>query len=197
MKTLYDENGDPQEVETPEEIKAKLDAEYQVKLKEAEDRAKQLEDEPVAQNFKMLREKAKKSEQEANEYKKKLSELGQNPDANKAFTREEAEVLIKQRTHEAVIEREKSRAFAQFDAETKPVVESYFNKITAGETLDPDSISEYVEKAAMLARPMDQSNPIKRVISAGSGKPPRTERTSFTETSRGQELASRLNLNLK
>lgn len=194
-KTLYDEEGNPIEIEEPEEIKQKISQEYETKLKEAEERVKTNEDDPVEKNWRSAREREKKLEKELKDAQDKLKELGHDTSEQAQVTREELEQRINEATTRKLLDIRKNDALSQYGEEERKVIEKNLAKVTYGEEVTAENIVDFVEQAEQFSFPQS-SNPVRRAMSSSLGRPPRTGKTSFGDTEAGQELAKKLGFNI-
>lgn len=192
-KTYYDEEGNAVEVPEEEEIKQKIAAEYEAKIKDLELKTK-IDDDPVEKNWKLAREREKNLKLENEKLQSKLKEYGDDS-VNQTMTKEQIDEQINRVTQAKLIEIRKNDALAGYEEEEKPIIEKYLQKVTYGETVTPENIVQFISEAERMAFPKKEINPIRRSITA-NGKPPRLEQIKFSDSERGQQLAQKLGIKI-
>ena len=152
-KTLYNEEGDAFEVPDDEEIaslreqveaKAALEAEL-TELKEQSN-----------PNWQEARKKIKALETiNANLQKegKSVNDEGVIVESNAQMTREQIIKEAEQAAVNALLDQRKAQLFSQYDENQRPIVESYFNKLSTGEQLNLNNIENFAKQAEILSFP--------------------------------------------
>ncbi len=192
---LYDDQGNEIDAQTADEVTAALTAKqkeledaHAVKLKELEDRNKELEGD--------VNPKWREFRQEYNKMKKVVEEKGIKVEEDK-FTREEILKEAAQTAEKTLLTSHKNRLMSTLDGKTRPVVEKYFEKLTMGEEITLDNVESFVVQAEQLANPGAQTSPYRRAMS-GMGRPPmeQSNEKTFDQTDAGKGLASKFGIDI-
>lgn len=197
MAKLYDEQGNAVEAFTKEEVDAvKVAAE--TKASDFEKKLKDMEQE-VNPNWKKVREELTNAQLKAKEMEERLVKSGvtlDQPAVSIEVLRQEAAKVADERYLQA----EKSRLMGHYSDAERGVVEKYFSKLTTGENVTVETLSSFMAQAEQLAGVGGQTlSPAQRAL-ASSGRPPlgslETDKTDYSESDAGKNLASRLGLKL-
>lgn len=201
-RTLYDEAGN--EIEVPEETELdslKAAAEEAAKLKEE---IKTIEDKSVG--VKSLREALKRKESLITDLQKKLEgkpEAAAKNEEQKASTVSLDEDKIRSMTRDEasriLMETEVVRHLAEYSDDDRKLIRKTFDKLSAGEELNVDTLPVFLEQAARATFPASDARATGIMHTAG-GRPPRVESDSgksFADSDAGKELARRLGMRLE
>lgn len=212
-RDLYDAEGNKVEgVLDDAEMKALQDKAKSVEestatITKLQDDLKTIQSE-VNPNWQAARIKMKQLEDENAKLKelektgKTLDEKGQVVDfkGNNGPSAEEVARIAResatQATQSAFVENRKKLHLQEFGEDKRKVVEHYFNKLSAGETLTEEKVDEYMESARRASGLT--TNPINRAnsFSAGKGFTNQNE-PEFTDTEQGKAWADRMGLKTK
>lgn len=94
-----------------------------------------------------------------------------------------------------LINERKADLLNQFDEAERPVIETYFNKLSQGETITIKNVSEFINQASILAQPNRRGS----IGIGGNGDGPRpsfNQTKDFSETDEGKGLAASMGLNI-
>lgn len=193
----YDSDGNaieglPDEAELKtlqEQAAAKEEADK--KVADLDKKIKEYESDPAYKNLGILRKKAEEAEKERDEWKKKLAEAIPK-DEPKQFSEEELDKRMDERAERKFQEKIIERQLNTY-GDKKEVVKKVFEKLSSGEQLTEDKITELMETAAKAAG----LNPeLSGAITFHGGGTPKfdTEEKSHADTPEGQARASAMGL---
>ncbi len=193
-RKLFTEAGDPVEVPEEAEIAAAMEAKGKV-----DELNQSLEDlkKDMNPNWAESRKTQKRLETELNDWKKKAEAAGVKADPV-IVPREDIETLAEKTTNKVILDRHRSRALSQFK-DKRELVESYYNKLAAGEELDESKIDDLIGKAASLAGLNQRVNPLNRAIASTSHMAPEFSppEDDFSQTEQGKAMAEAMGLEYK
>lgn len=86
---------------------------------------------------------------------------------NKQLTPEEIADMASRKTREEMLNMRLGEYLDRYDAETRKVVEHYYNKLTAGETINLKNIGQFVVEAEQLAK-IPEENRFNKISSGGA-----------------------------
>jgi ferritin-like metal-binding protein YciE len=202
MERIILEDGSEKEVPSDEEL-AEMKAaserakELETKLEETSNLMKELE-EGVNPNFRAMREKQKILIEQLKKEGKEVDENGNIVDPNTNFNAEEimkkAEETGKRSALQTLLEERKNSFFKKYDAETKQVVEQYFNKLSTGEELTLDNVEKFIKQAEQLSNVSEENSSIVSVPAYGSTPKFKVEnqKNSFAETEEAKNIAKEI-----
>jgi len=188
MPNVYDEAGKPIG-EIPEGLdfvsmteKAKLADKLQEELKAFEDKNV---------GVKSMREAIERKEAKIAELQKLIDQPKVEP-----LNDEKIRSMVQSETSKVLIDAELNRALANVSEEDRKEIRKYFDKLSAGETLNTETVHVVIKQAQRAAFP-DKEFAFKAIT---TGRPPRTaseERKGFGDTEEGKEFAKRLGLRIE
>lgn len=178
--TLYDADGNPQEVPTAEEIdaqKAEISKKAEDAEKMVEDLTKQKEEleKDINPNWKEIRNVNKKLKDALISQGKEVDDQGniiEKKEVNKDEILSEAKKMFQDETFAT----EKERLLASYSDEDKTTVDVYLNKLMAGEDKNIANLHKFFEQAVDFVFPEKENN-IKRSAFSSNGHGPNINNT--------------------
>lgn len=193
-KKIKDESGNEIEVLDQSDVEAAVAAAKKAVQDQFEVEKKQLEQD-VNPNWKAAREKIALYESQMKDKDEKLAAAGVKAE-QKTLSAEDVVKIAREESGKAYSDRYKEEVLGSF-GDKRAVVEKYFDKLSAGETLDRASIESIAKDAARLAGATQQRDNDMAARSAGGGSMPNFPTgngTSFTETEEGKATAAAMGL---
>jgi len=197
MRKFTLEDGTEIEVPTDEEIaefkaKAEVNEELQTKVTEFEAAKAEEEANPTNKNWKELRDSNKKLKEALKAEGKEISEDGAVKEQTESITMEEIQSESRKAARSELLDNRKSTLLKKFDDEQRKVVEHYYDKLSAGEELDIESVDKYIGEAEKLANPDTAGSNVKTTINNGVPNLIRDDKDSFANTPDGKRLADEM-----
>jgi hypothetical protein len=195
-QTLYKEDGSPVEVPTTEEIEAQTEQKLGETKAEYDNRIAEIEKD-VNPNWREARKTMAEQETKIKALEsqgKTINEKGEIVDLNRTLTMQDVERISEEKAQAVALSQIKGTLLSKYDAETRPVVEKYFNKLTQGEKLDDSNISTFISDAERAAGLSSSKN---RAPVFSGQSPIHSPSESFAETVEGKTMMSQLFPNRK
>lgn len=194
-RVLYDEEGNPVEG-IPDEAELKEFKESKTKIDDLNTKIKELEDD-VSPDWRVTRQRIKDLEKEKKDWEKRAKDAGHKEEPV-ALPKEDIEGIAEKTTNKVLIKQYVSRALASF-GDKRDIVEAYYNKLSAGETLTEESADEFIRAAANAANLGNRKPDALRRAMAAGGAPPRFEMENgekdYADSEEGKKLADQMGLN--
>lgn len=177
--TLYDADGNPQEVPSADEIAAikQSQAEATAKLTELAEQKTNLEKEKAEletaanPNWKAYREKEKKMKDALKAAGKDVDEDGNIVEKQTAINKDEILSEAKTMLSEQLFSTEKERILAPYSEEEKKTLSIYLDKLMAGEDKSIGNLHKYLDQAVSFVFP-GKTNDVKRAMYSDNGAGP-------------------------
>lgn len=195
MRQLFDESGNQVEVPDEQELESLKSA--QEEANSLKEQMKTLEDGSVG--IKSLREALKRKDS-------LIADLQKKAEAPKEVKKEEPPVFDEEKYRQMsraeaskiLLETEISRSLSEYSEDDKKLIKRNFDKLTAGEELNIETMSVYMEQATRAAFP---STDVRSKFShSAGGRPPIVDdgqKKSFADSDAGRDLAARMGLKLE
>lgn len=193
------EDGSEREVLTEEEVKVLNEKASQVeelttKVSELTAKNEELSSSDENKNWSKLRTKAESLQKALEKQGIKTDDDGNVIQQPSSLTEEEIQERINKTAREVINSNYKSSLFKKYqdDAEKKELVEHYFNKLSAGEELQPETMDKIFTEAERFAFPEQKEN---HSVSLPGGNPPlikTDDKNNFSNTEQGQSIANEL-----
>lgn len=195
MRTLFDESG--AEVQVPDESELEELKKANEEAASLKEQLKTLEDGSVG--MKSLREALKRKDALISDLQKKTAPVEAPKEVKAetpAFDESRLRELTRAEASKVLLEAEINRSLSEYSDDDKKVVKRYFDKLSAGEELNMETLGVYMEQATRAAFPSTDVR--SRFSHTAGGRPPIVEETkkSFADSDAGRELAARLGMKL-
>lgn len=166
--TLYDEDQNPHEVPTAEELAVLQEnsAKVEALIKEKEEL-----EQSVNPNFKLMRETNKKLTEALKNSGKEIDEEGNIIEKKAEINKEEILGDTKRMIEETTFANEKERLLSQYSEEDKQTINVYLEKLMSGEEKNISNLNKFLDQTINFVFP-GQSNQNKRVAFSGNGSVP-------------------------
>jgi phosphomevalonate kinase len=196
-RALFDEAGNQVEVPDEQELESLKSAQEEANaLKE---QIKAFEDGSVG--MKSLREALKRKDSLIADLQKKAEAPKQEAkveEKKEVFDEEKYRQMSRAEASKILLETEISRSLSEYSEDDKKLIKRNFDKLTAGEELNMETMSVYMEQAARAAFP---STDVRSKFShSAGGRPPIVDdgqKKSFADSDAGRDLAARMGLKLE